>query len=48
MATAMAKVYYDLIKAGRWTIEQVPSKWKEEVQGMLDADNTKDADSESN
>lgn len=35
----MAKVYYDLIHAGYRTIEQVPSRWKAEVQVLLDADN---------
>ena len=32
----MAKVYYDLIIAGYRTIEQVPTRWREEVQDMLD------------
>lgn len=34
----MAKLYYTLIKAGTWKIEQVPSLWRAEVQKMLDAD----------
>jgi hypothetical protein len=34
----MVKIYYDLIKAGKWAIERVPSKWRAEVQAMLDAD----------
>lgn len=34
----MAKIYYNRIKAGKWTIEQVPSRWRDEVQVMLDAD----------
>lgn len=34
----MAKIYYNRIKAGKWTIEQVPSRWRDEVQAMLDAD----------
>lgn len=34
----MAKVYYDLIKAGYRTIEQVPLTWRAAVQALLDAD----------
>ncbi len=34
----MAKVYYDLIKAGYRTIDDVPSKWQAAVQALLDAD----------
>jgi len=35
----MAKLYYDLIKAGLRTIDQVPLRWRDEVQAMLDAEN---------
>ena len=28
----MAKLYYTLVKAGTWKIEQVPSLWKAEVE----------------
>lgn len=34
----MVKVYYDLIKLGLRTIEQVPLVWRADVQAMLDAD----------
>lgn len=34
----MAKLYYDLIKAGLWTIERVPLRYKAKVQALLDAD----------
>ncbi|MFB9273361.1 CD1375 family protein [Cohnella cellulosilytica] len=34
----MAKVYYDLIKAGLREIEDVPVRWRADVQTMLDAD----------
>ena len=34
----MAKIYYNRIKAGKWTIEEVPKRWRAEVQAMLDAD----------
>lgn len=34
----MAKIYYNRIKAGKWAIEDVPARWRDEVQAMLDAD----------
>lgn len=34
----MAKIYYNLINANLWTIDNVPSKWKSETQILLDAD----------
>jgi hypothetical protein len=34
----MAKIYYRWIKAGKMTIDQVPTRWKEQVQKLLDAD----------
>ncbi|WP_267459302.1 CD1375 family protein [Brevibacillus composti] len=34
----MALIYYNLVKAGRRTIDQVPANLREEVQAMLDAD----------
>lgn len=35
----MAKLYYKRIKAGIMTIDEVPKKWRNQVQEMLDADN---------
>lgn len=35
----MAKLYYNLIKAGKKTIDDVPLKWHEEVRKMLEAEN---------
>ena len=35
----MAKIYYNRIKAGIMTIEDVPMLWKAVVQAMLNADN---------
>lgn len=32
----MAKIYYRRIKRGEITINDVPEKWKAEVQRMLD------------
>lgn len=34
----MAKLYYNLIKAGSWTLEKVPSLWKAKVEELLAAD----------
>ena len=34
----MAQIYYNLIKKGLRTIDDVPLKWREEVQAMLDAE----------
>ncbi len=34
----MARIYYNLIKKGLKTIDDVPEKWREEVQRMLDED----------
>lgn len=34
----MAKVYYRRIKAGLMTIEEVPARWHEAVQELLDED----------
>ena len=35
----MAKLYYNLIKAGKKTIDDVPLKWREEVREMLEGEN---------
>lgn len=34
----MAKVYFDLIQKGLKTIDDVPLRWKDEVQAMLDVE----------
>lgn len=34
----MVNVYYRLVKGGTWTIEQVPTLWRADVQAKLDAD----------
>ena len=34
----MAKVYADLIRKGKKTIDDVPAKFRDEVQAILDAD----------
>ena len=35
MATAMVIIYYNLIKSGKRTIEQVPKKIRNEVEALL-------------
>lgn len=35
----MVKIYYKKIKTGQLTIDDVPERWKEAVQALLDADN---------
>ena len=34
----MAKIYYKRIKAGIMTIDEVPARWREAVQALLDED----------
>ena len=34
----MAKIYYRMIKSGRMTIDEVPTRWRASVREMLDAD----------
>ena len=34
----MAKIYYRRIKAGQMTIEEVPERWRDAVQALLDED----------
>lgn len=39
----MAKLYYNMVKKGKMTIDEVPEKWRAEVQRMLDEDTAKEA-----
>lgn len=32
----MAKIYYRQVKAGKRTIEEVPERWREQVQALID------------
>lgn len=34
----MAKIYYNRIKAGVMTIDEVPERWRAKVRALLDAD----------
>jgi len=34
----MARIYYNRIKAGIMTIEEVPARWRDAVQALLDTD----------
>lgn len=38
----MAKIYYDLITSGRRTIDNVPLKWRKEVEKMLEGNADED------
>ena len=35
----MAKIYYNLIMAGKKTLDDVPMKWPDEVRKMLEGAN---------
>ena len=35
----MAKIYVRMIKAGRMTIDEVPERWRAEVEALLAAEN---------
>ncbi len=35
----MAKLYFNLIKANKKTLDDVPLRWREEVKKMLEAEN---------
>lgn len=34
----MAKVYYNLYKAGRWPIERMANPWKDQVVAVIEAE----------
>jgi hypothetical protein len=34
----MAKIYFNRIKAGKWLLEDVPERWRAEVEAMLQKD----------
>lgn len=34
----MARVYANRIKAGKWKLEDVPSRWRAEVESILGGD----------
>lgn len=38
----MAKIYADLIRAGKRTIDDVPEKWREEVESILNSIDNKE------
>ena len=35
----MAKLYFNLIKANKKTLDDVPLRWREEVRKMLETEN---------
>ena len=34
----MAKIYATLVRQGKWTLDKVPERWRDEVRQMLEAD----------
>lgn len=34
----MVKIYYRKVKSGQMTIEEVPERWREAVQALLDGE----------
>lgn len=34
----MAKIYYNRIKAGKWVLEDVPERWRAQVEELLAAE----------
>lgn len=38
----MAKIYYNRIKAGIMTIDEVPARWRAKVEALLEADDKND------
>lgn len=40
----MAKIFYEAVKDGRKTIDEVPSMWRAKVERMLENDRLKQVD----
>lgn len=38
----MAKIYFNLIISGKRTLDDVPLKWRKEVENMLEVDENED------
>lgn len=38
----MAKIYFNLIISGKRTLDDVPLKWRKEVEKMLEVDENED------
>ena len=38
----MAKIYFNLIVSGKRTLDDVPLKWRKEVEMMLEVDENED------
>lgn len=39
----MAKIYFNLIISGKRTLDDVPLKWRKEVEKMLEVDENEDS-----
>lgn len=42
----MAKIYYNRIKAGIMTIDEVPARWRARVEALLESDEKNDNEAE--
>lgn len=40
----MAKLFAKMIKAGTWTIAQVPERWRDDVEAILGEEGDRNAD----
>lgn len=47
MATAMSKIYYELVKNGKRTLAQVPKNLRKEVEEMLNEEVEENVDEEN-
>ena len=36
----MAKIYYNRVRAGKWRLEDVPARWRDDVAAMLAEDSS--------
>lgn len=47
MATAMSKIYYELVKNGKRTLAQVPKSLRKEVEDLLNEEVKENVDEEN-
>lgn len=47
MATAMSKIYYELVKNGKRTLAQVPKNLRKEVEDLLNEEAEENVDEEN-
>ena len=47
MATAMSKIYYELVKSGKRELNQVPKSLRKEVEDLLNEEVEENVDEEN-